>query len=191
MSDFSMRKYRDVSDEDLAKKSSAGDEDALSALVARYVFCVRSRAANYLGSGIDLEDLSQEGMIGLIYAARHFDDTMGAKFRTYAWLCIDRSIISVVRASMQKKKIPKDSLILMGNEEDAFSSHKDNPEELVIDRENVAVLMQTVTNSLSDFEKQVLSLYLTGMKYADIANKLSSSQKAVDNAMQRIRRKLK
>lgn len=193
MSDFSARKYRDFSDEDLAKKASNGDSDALSALVARYVFCVRSRAGSYAGSGIDAEDLSQEGMIGLIYAARHYDAALGAKFRTFAWLCIDRSIISVVRATMQKKKIPKDSLILVGSDEELLASQNpaENPETVLINRENAKALMETITRTLTDFEKQVLGLYLTGMSYADIAKKLSSTPKAVDNALQRLRRKLK
>ena len=193
MLEFSAQKYRDIADEELAQKASSGDKGALSALVARYVFCVRSRASNYLGSGIEVEDLSQEGMIGLIYAARNYNDELGASFQTFAWLCIDRAILSVVRASMQKKKIPKNSLIFMGDEQWSESSAEsaENPETKVIGRESAKALMQEITKNLTDFEKQVLSQFLAGLSYKEIAAKLGTTDKSVDNALQRIRRRLK
>jgi len=181
------------SDEELAEKAKLGDNEAFSALVVRYVFTVKSRVNHYNGSGIDPEDLAQEGTIGLMSAVRSFDKSLNTTFRTFAWLCIDRSIISAVKASLRKKQIPKASLVSMDDNDFnvSFLDGADNPETMIIENEDIKLLEQKINQLLSSFERDVLRLYLNGKSYVEIAVCLHSTPKSVNNALQRVRLKLK
>ncbi|OJU14445.1 MAG: hypothetical protein BGN88_14430 [Clostridiales bacterium 43-6] len=182
-----------LSDEQLAERARCGDNDAFSALVARYVFTVKSRANHYNGSGIDPEDLAQEGTIGLMAAVRSYDKELGTSFRTFAWLCIDRSILSVVKASLRKKQIPKASLVSIDDNDldNCFFDGKDNPETLLIENEDIALFELKINELLSPFERKVLRYYLSGKNYSEIADSLNTLPKSVDNALQRVRHKLR
>ena len=184
-------KFQSCSDEELIKLCKSGDQDAYSTLVGRYVFAVRSRASIYVNSGIDFEDLVQEGFIGLMNAVDAYDNDFGTSFSTFAFLCIDRKILDAVKKSLSKKQIPKHALVFLEDSFDIESNKSENPESVIISKENLFGLKEKIAKNLSKKEQEVLNLYLSGDSYLEIAERLSCSQKSVDNAMQRIRKKLK
>lgn len=184
-------KYQNSDDNELIVLCRNGDEEAYSALVGRYLFTVRSRASVYDKSGIDFEDLVQEGFIGLMNAVKCYENNFGTSFSTFAYLCIDRNILSAVRKSIAKKQIPKSALVFIEDNYGLQDSGQDNPESVVISKENIKILRQRITEKLSKTEQKVLNLYLMGYSYEKTAEKLGCSQKSVDNAIQRLRKKLK
>ena len=152
--------------------------------------------------GADKEDLIQEGMIGLFKAIRDYDSGRDASFFTFAELCISRQMYSAVQAAGRMKHIPLNSYISLGSNakrgEDegidtlsVLAAHGLNPEELVIDKESVKLLEKQMEEELSSFEKQVLDLYITGMSYSQIAKVLGRDEKSTDNALQRLKSKIK
>ena len=153
--------------------------------------------------GADSEDLIQEGMIGLFKAIRDYDFGRDAGFSTFAELCVSRQIYSAVTASGRKKHMPLNSYLSLsrGSEdsengegaslEDTLSLPSDNPEFIMIDRENVEDIERFIDTELSAFEREVIELYLTGMSYVEIARVLGKDEKATDNALQRVKGKLK
>lgn len=157
--------------------------------------------------GADRDDLIQEGMIGLFKAVRDYDTGRDASFFTFAELCVSRQMYTAIQAAGRQKHMPLNSYISLyagsaqadadGRDgewelsESLLSQSERNPEELLIDRENVERLEKTIEKELSSFEKQVLDLYLTGMKYSEIARVLGRDEKSTDNALQRIKSKLK
>ncbi|MBQ2676088.1 MAG: sigma-70 family RNA polymerase sigma factor [Clostridia bacterium] len=191
MSDFSEKDLRQATDEELCALSKKGNDDAFSALVGRYIFTVHDRASGYYGSGIDSDDLTQEGMIGLMSAVRCYDKDCGASFRTFAWLCIDRSIISAVRSTLRKKQIPSSSIVSIDDWDEPDLNNGSDPEAVLIAKEDMNLLNEKIFNRLTDFELSVLKMYLGGYSYSSIASSLACPVKAVDNALQRLRRKLK
>ena len=184
----------DLTDAQLVRMAASGDRLAADRLCARYIPLVGLRAsAFYDGSGVNgREDLGQEGFIGLIEAMRRYDDRVGASFRTFAVLCIDRRMTSVIRASLRKKKVPESALVWLDDEEtpDISSGEGDNPESRVIALDEYENLCNRIKSVSSEFEGKVLALFLRGMSYQMIAAELSSTEKAVDNALQRVRKKL-
>ena len=184
-------KLQNCSDEELVALCKSGDEEAYSALIGRWLFAVRSRASIYDKSGIDFEDLVQEGFIGLMNAVKAYDNDFGASFSTFAFLCIDRKILDAVKKSLGKKQIPKHALVFLEDNFDLESDKSVNPESVIISQENIAILKQRIAEKLSDREREVLNLYLSGYSYQGIAEKLKCTLKSVDNAMQRLRKKLK
>jgi RNA polymerase sporulation-specific sigma factor len=170
------------SDEALAEKAKAGVSSAFSVLSERYMFLIKSRANRYAGVvGQDVEDFIQEGMLALFRAVKGFDGGSGFKFKTYAVTCINNSLFSAI-----KKHMKSVATVTLPEEESPTQ-----PEELFIEQEASAELASQIQNRLSDFERQVLKLYLKGNSYAEISGTLGFSTKAVDNALQRIRRKLR
>lgn len=184
-------KFHSLSDSELIELCKSGDEEAYSALIARYIFTVRSRAGVYEKSGIDFEDLVQEGYIGLMNAVKNYENSFGTSFSTFAYMCIDRNILSAVRKSISKKQIPASALVFIEDDNDFQDKSAENPESVVISKENIERLKQRITEKLSNTEQKVLELYLMGYSYEKIADKLSCSKKSVDNAIQRLRKKLK
>ena len=188
---FMSDKFLSLDDSELIVLCRKGDEKAYSALIARYLFTVRSRASVYENSGIDFEDLMQEGYIGLVNAVKSYESNFGTSFSTFAYMCIDRNILSAVRKSMAKKQIPKSALVFIEDDKELCDKTFQNPETAVISKEMQEKVWQIIDLELSDFERQVLDLYLLGYSYQKIGEKLDCSKKAVDNAIQRIRKKLK
>ena len=185
-------------DEALVASAQQGDGAAYDILISRYVSFVKSRAFGYRDSGVEPEDLAQEGMIGLMMAIRSYREGLGASFRTYAGLCIDRAIISAVRVTLRAKMIPASSMIpIDGLDENGkpFSEQlagwDGDPESALIARDERINLRKRFAGILSDLELDTLMLYLGGCSYEEIARRLDSTPKAVDNALQRVRRKLK
>ena len=188
------------SDEELCQRSARGDPLAEEALVVRYHRLVRICARPYFLAGGDSEDLIQEGMVGLLSAIREFSSEKGRPFRAYAETCIRHHILSAVRAAARGKHDPLNHYVSFetplpgGNTDDyPFSAarppHQD-PEELFITREERRERLGTLKGQLSSLEADILDLYLRGYSYGEIAERVDRSTKAVDNAVQRIRRKV-
>lgn len=184
-------KFDSLSDSELIELCKNGDEEAYGALIARYIFTVRSRAAVYEKSGIDFEDLVQEGYIGLMNAVKNYENSFGTSFSTFAYLCIDRNILSAVRKSLSKKQIPSSALVFIDDDNDFQDNSAQSPESVVISKENIERLKKSISEKLSENEQKVLELYLIGYSYEKISQKLNCSKKSVDNAIQRLRKKLK
>ena len=183
--------YLSVTDEQLCARVAGGDRSAEEALVLRYARLVRVCARPFFLAGGDSEDLIQEGMLGLLAAIREFRPDRGARFSTYAQVCIRRRIISAVRTAAGGKHAPlndyvslEPSLLLADMESPS------NPEDVVIHQEALRALESAIESQLTQLEGQVLARFLEGSSYAEIAEAVGRSPKSVDNAVQRIRRKI-
>lgn len=184
------------SDEALCRAAAAGSDGAEEALVLRYNRLVRACARPYFLLGGDSEDLLQEGMIGLVSAIRNFKPGENASFRTFAAHCIRNRLLTAVKAAQSDKRaplnrsIPFDTPFLDSLSDESLGFLRANPEDLMIDREAVQECRASWKGLLSGFETKVLALYLGGLSYSEIAVRLGRSAKSVDNAVQRIRRKV-
>lgn len=196
--------YEGYSDEELIDRLRQGEEQIIDYIMDKYKNLVRSKAKSMFILGADNDDLIQEGMIGLFKAVRDYDAGRDASFYTFADLCVSRQMYTAVQASGREKHAPLNSYISLyadmaeadqdGNAElvNALTSKAEtNPEELLIDKENVANIEAIIDKELSPFEKQVLDLYITGMSYSQIAKVLGRDDKSTDNALQRLKAKLK
>lgn len=199
--------YGNCSDEELILRLRDGEEAITDYIMDKYKNMVRSKAKSMYILGADREDLIQEGMIGLFKAVRDYDTGRDASFFTFADLCVSRQMYTAIQAAGRQKHMPLNTYVSLyadgadgedglreaerGLMESAASRLEQNPEELLIDRENVKRLEEVMEKELSSFEKQVLDLYLTGMKYSQIARVLGKDDKSTDNALQRIKAKLK
>ena len=198
-----MKNFEQMSDEVLVGSIIAGDSEALDFLMNKYKNLVRSRARTLFLVGADKEDLIQEGMIGLYKAIRDFNADKQVSFRSFAELCITRQMYSAIKGSNTQKNQPLNNYISIDSMEIAedkespleqllginFEKNK-NPEQLVLDKEAADVLSYTLVGHLSELEKQVLQYYMKDMNYSQIAAALGKEPKAVDNALQRIKKKL-
>lgn len=195
--------YDQATDEELIDRLRGGEEPVMDYICDKYKHLVRSKAKSMFILGGDSEDLIQEGMVGLFKAVRDYDSGRDASFYTFADLCISRQMYTAVQASRRKKHIPLNTYVSLygaaveDNPEehsllDALADRSGrNPEEMVLDRERVAYLENVIENKLSPFEKQVLDLYLTGMSYTQIAKVLGRDEKSTDNALQRLKGKIR
>lgn len=187
-------------DEALCVLAAAGDRRAEERLVVRYNRLVRACARPYFLAGGDSEDLIQEGMVGLLAAIREYHPEKAASFRTYAEVCIKNRLYSVIKAAARDKHIPLNNSVSFGAP--LFSGNGDpmtfgapdrqgtDPEEILLSREAFRERLGALMGQLSGFEASVLRLYLNGLSYSEIAAEVNKSPKSVDNAVQRIRRKL-
>ena len=185
-------------DEALCLLAAAGNRLAEETLVTRYNRLVRTCARPFFLAGGDSEDLTQEGMVGLITAVREYDAGKEASFRTFAEICIRSRLYSVLRASARDKQQPLNQSLSL--DDSLFDSNpltsgtsnlaQRNPEDFLIDREHTAALLSGVRKQLSEFEAKILGYYLDGLSCREIAEAVSKSPKSVDNAVQRIRRKV-
>ena len=197
--------YGQCTDEELILRLRDGEENITDYIMDKYKNLVKNKAKSMYILGADSDDLIQEGMIGLFKAIRDYDSGRDASFFTFADLCISRQMYTAVQASRRQKHAPLNSYISLyshvasGNEqgEEAelvsilAAEAELSPEEMVIDRENVENVERAIERELSAFEKQVLDLHLTGMGYIQIAKVLGKDEKSADNALQRIKGKLR
>lgn len=197
--------YGQCTDEELILRLRDGEENITDYIMDKYKNLVKNKAKSMYILGADSDDLIQEGMIGLFKAIRDYDSGRDASFFTFADLCISRQMYTAVQASRRQKHAPLNSYISLyshvasGNEqgEEAelvsilAAEAELSPEEMVIDRENVENVGRAIERELSTFEKQVLDLHLTGMGYIQIAKVLGKDEKSADNALQRIKGKLR
>jgi len=175
--------------------NNANTSDSEEALVSEYAWLVRACARPYFLAGGDSEDLIQEGMLGLLSAIRTYNPDKGAKFTTYAEFCIRRRIYSAIKLASGNKHTPLNSYISLESsqfdESDTQSAYFLRvPEDKVIAREQAGEVEKLLYGALSRFESGVLELYLDGMSYKDMAVRLGKSDKSIDNAVQRIKKKL-
>lgn len=187
--------YTSKSDESVWQLAASGDASAEETLVERYARLVRACARPYFLTGGDRDDLIQEGMLGLLSAIRHYDPSKGAPFVSFAEFCIRRRIIDAVKSASRNKNIPLNSSVSLESPQfdEKFSSLALNlrdPEELIIAREQAFEIRAKLSACLSRLEKTILDLYLSGMSYSEMAEVVQKSTKSVDNAVQRIRKKL-
>lgn len=194
-----MEEYQNLSDEQLIEKLRVGETKWMDYLLDKYKPLVRKKAnAMYLIGG-ETDDLIQEGMIGLFKAIRDYDAGKEASFSSFAQLCVSRQIYSAVEASNRKKHAPLNTYVSFYSQADEegkslaetlVSDDLYNPEELIIDQENVHFFWEKLKEHLSAMERQVLDEYLSGLNYQQIAEKMGKSPKAIDNALQRIKGKI-
>jgi RNA polymerase sporulation-specific sigma factor len=193
--------YEDMPDETIVEAARGGDDNAQEYLINKYKNFVRAKARSYFLIGADREDIIQEGMIGLYKAIRDFRNDKLASFRAFAELCITRQIITAIKTATRQKHIPLNSYISLNkpiyDEEsdrtllDVLSGTKvTDPEELVISREEFVDIEHKMGEFLSDLEWKVLMSYLDGRSYQEIARDLRRHVKSIDNALQRVKRKL-
>lgn len=185
---FTNRGTIEQSDEQLCARAVAGDRSAEELLAVRYQRLTRVCARPYFLAGGDSEDLIQEAMIGLLKAIREFDPTRDTQFRTFAETCIRNRIRSAITAAARDKHAPLNHSIpfehLMMEKSDS------SPEQQFIDREEEQERLEQINSHLSSFERKVLKLYLSGYSYQEIGVRLNKATKSIDNAVQRIRRKV-
>ena len=183
------------SDEELCLRAAQGDSEAETELVCRYGQLVRACARPLFLAGGDSEDLIQEGMVGLLTAIRGFDPGRDAAFRTYAEICVRSRLYTAVRAAQGGKHAPLNQSVSFepplfdGTNAHLFSS-VESPEDVIIGREELKERLRALKGQLSELEAQILPLYLKGLSCGEIARQVSRSKKSVDNAIQRIRRKM-
>jgi RNA polymerase sporulation-specific sigma factor len=193
--------YSEMLDEKVIEDARSGDNKALEYLINKYKGFVRAKARTYFLIGADREDIIQEGMIGLYKAIRDFRGDKFSSFRAFAELCITRQIITAIKTATRQKHIPLNSYISLNKpiyEEESDRTLMDiiseesvsNPEEMVINREEFTVIELKMGEILSNLEWEVLSLYLQGKSYQEIADELDRHVKSIDNALQRVKRKL-
>ena len=178
---------RDLTDDELAFRAKTGGEVEFAALLARYLFHIKSRASFYNTDETEFDDLVQEGTLGFLRAVRTYDPQAGASFRTYAGLCIDRSIITAVKRSLARRCIPTAVRVSMDEVE---VQDFDTPERVLVAKEELQHIMQSLDTVLSDFERSVLLRFSSGESYAEIAEHMQITQKSVGNALYRIRKKI-
>ena len=192
-----------LTDEQLVKMSQEGSETAEEILIEKYKAMVKSKSKVYYIAGADNEDVVQEGMIGLFKAIRSYDANKEATFKTYAETCINNQILSAIKKANRQKYQPLNESIPLNfekggddydwegaAEEEIHGTMVDNPEELTLIKEIVQVLNQCDGGLFSDFERSVWLEWMRGYDYNEIAQRLDKSPKSIDNALQRIRKKL-
>jgi RNA polymerase sporulation-specific sigma factor len=195
------KNYKNLEDEQLVELVHQGDGDALDFLIHKYQNFVRAKARSYFLVGADREDIIQEGMIGLYKAVRDFKGDKLSSFKAFAELCITRQMITAIKTATRQKHIPLNSYVSLDrpiyDDEsdrtlmDVISGTKAmDPEELIVNREEVDDIEVKMTELLSDLERKVLALYLDGRSYQEISEELNRHVKSIDNALQRVKRKL-
>lgn len=180
-----------VSDNTLVSQAKLGNTESLTHLIERYSETIKQKAFSFNNlNGIENDDLFQEGMIGFVSAVYSFDDSKNVQFSTYASTLAVRKMISAVRKSNNKSNLPMKYFISIEDENDLLPSFP-SPEETLISNEELDTINSFIENNLSKSEKKVLKLHLLGLAYSEIAEILECNEKFVDNALQRIRRKLR
>ena len=189
-----MKKYTEYTDEELVELLRQGDTEVMDYLLEKYKFVVRQKARVLYLAGGEADDLIQEGMIGLFKAVRDFQTDKEASFATFARVCIDRQIYSAIQNSNRQKHQPLNSYVSLNQEDESspiWELSVENPESIIIDQETTEDLRKRISDYLSPMENKVLDLYLKGKGYVEIGGILNKSPKSVDNALQRIRSKIR
>ena len=197
----SKNEFATLSDEEMVELIHLGKPDVLDFLITKFQPVVRMKARTYFIIGGDREDIIQEGMIGLYKAIRDFRPDRLSSFKVFAELCITRQIITAIKTATRQKHIPLNTSISLDKpmyDEDQertlldiiSGSTLDDPEDLIIHKENFLFMEEEMNKVLSGLEKEVLTLYLEGQSYREISKVLNRQVKSIDNALQRIKRKL-
>lgn len=193
--------FRDKSDEEIVAQAKSGDNRAQEYLISKYENFVKLKAKSYFLIGADKEDIYQEGMIGLYKAIRDFNPEKSTSFKAFAEICIIRQIITAIKTATRQKHIPLNTYISLNKpiyEEESERTLLDvlagikitDPEELMISKEQIEYIEEKISKVLSGLELEVLTSYLDGKSYQEIAFDLEKHSKSIDNALQRVKRKL-
>ncbi len=194
-----MQPLKELEDDALVELARSGQDQAIDELLHRYRHYARAKARTYFLAGADKEDIVQEGMIGLFKAVRDFQADKNTAFRAFAELCITRQIITAIKTATRQKHIPLNSYVSLNKPaghdddrplEDALVQRAVDPAELVISAEEISSIRSSMGKLLSDLETEVLQLYMDGKSYQQIGDMLGRHVKSIDNALQRIKRKL-
>jgi len=194
-------KYKEMLDEEIVSQAKTGDSRAQEYLINKYENFVKSKAKSYFLIGADKEDIYQEGMIGLYKAIRDFKPDKLSSFKAFAELCVTRQIITAIKTATRQKHIPLNTYISLNKpiyDEESDRTLMDilsearvaDPEELIISREEINHIQTEIGEVLSDLEMEVLMSYIDGKSYQEIACDLDRHAKSIDNALQRVKRKL-
>ncbi len=193
--------FASFTDEKLALLAQAGSDGAFCSLLERYRVLVRKKSSSYYIVGADRDDIIQEGMIGLFKAVRDFEIDENVSFRTFADLCITRQIITAVKSAMRQKHAPLNFYVSLNKPVDSEGNdvtlseviagrETENPEDILINKEKADIIGFKLSEQLSEFELSVLGLYLKGHSYISIGKAIGKDSKSVDNALQRIKKKI-
>ncbi len=192
--------YQNLKDEELIEQLRLGDERIMDFILDKYKPLVRKKANTMYLIGGETEDLIQEGMIGLFKAIRDYNEEKESSFYHFAELCINRQIYTVVEAYNRKKHAPLNTYVSLysGTNEDGVvladaltAGGAENPEQMMIEQENLILFLENLKERLSKMERQVLDYYLAGLNYQQIAEQMGKTSKSIDNALQRIKAKAK
>ena len=193
--------FENMPDEAIVRLAQEADGAALEYLLNKYKNFVRTKARSYFLIGADHEDIVQEGMIGLYKAIRDYRSEKLSSFRAFAELCVTRQIITAIKTATRQKHIPLNNYVSLNRpiyDEDSDRTLLDviteeapsNPEEMLINREDLSVIEGRIGQMLSELEKEVLVRYMEGKSYMEISEEMGRHVKSIDNALQRIKRKL-
>lgn len=177
--------------EDLAVKAANGDDASMAALISAVMPLARAKASEFGSPRLSGEDLTQEGMLGFLDAVKSFRPEKGVPFKAYAEICINNRILSAVRANTNNKNAALSNAVSINDEGFDVQSSYSDPANIIADIYGTEALKSLIDSDLSDFEKKVIELRLLERSYAQIASELECSEKAVDNALQRIRKKIR
>ncbi|WP_195980120.1 RNA polymerase sporulation sigma factor SigH [Clostridium butyricum] len=193
--------FKDKLDEEIVMGAKAGNNKAQEYLISKYENFVKAKAKSYFLIGADKEDIYQEGMIGLYKAIRDFNPEKSTSFKAFAEICVTRQIITAIKTATRQKHIPLNTYVSLNKpiyEEESERTLLDvlsglkisDPEELMISKEQMHFIEDKISKVLSELEKEVLTSYLDGKSYQEIACDLERHAKSIDNALQRVKRKL-
>ena len=193
--------FKDKLDEEIVMDAKAGNNKAQEYLISKYENFVKAKAKSYFLIGADKEDIYQEGMIGLYKAIRDFNHEKSTSFKAFAEICVTRQIITAIKTATRQKHIPLNTYVSLNKpiyEEESERTLLDvlsglkisDPEELMISKEQMHFIEDKISKVLSELEKEVLTSYLDGKSYQEIACDLERHAKSIDNALQRVKRKL-
>ncbi len=197
----SEERFSTLMDEEVITLAQNGDQAAVEFMTAKYFSYVRNKSRSYFLVGGDVEDIVQEGLIGLYEAIKDYCPGKQASFKTFMDICVTRQIITAIKTASRQKHIPLNTYVSFNKPlfhedsdrsymETLITSKKEDPESLYLDVEKTHEINEEIKKTLSQFEHQVLELYLQGVSYYKIAEVLEKEEKAIDNAIQRIRKKL-
>ncbi len=199
---YKNRNFENLTDEELVELSVTGDKSATEYIFDKYKNFVKAVVRMYFLVGADRDDVVQEGMIGLFKAIRDFDETKQTSFKSFAEICVKRQVLTAIKNATRQKHIPLNSYISLSkssyDDENSEGTLLDtltdkesaDPEELFIGKENIEILGEKIDENLSKLEKEVLSMYLKGSSYQEIAKIMNRPPKSIDNALQRVKKKL-
>lgn len=193
--------FKDKLDEEVVMEAKAGNNKAQEYLISKYENFVKAKAKSYFLIGADKEDIYQEGMIGLYKAIRDFNPEKSTSFKAFAEICVTRQIITAIKTATRQKHIPLNTYVSLNKpiyEEESERTLLDvlsglkisDPEELMISKEQMHFIEEKISEVLSGLERKVLTSYLDGKSYQEIACDLERHSKSIDNALQRVKRKL-
>lgn len=180
-----------LSDEELASRAAMGDDESMAQLISIVAPIAKAKASAFANARLSGEDLAQEGMLGFLDAVKNFDPSKGSPFKNYAEVCINNRIISAVRVNFNNKNAALSNALPFETETSEMGDNSSDPANIVSARLESEHLRHLLNSGLSDFEKQVLNLRLLNESYSQIASALKCSEKSVDNALQRIRKKMR